>query len=173
MKTRGRPTDALVELVDMYPDPLRIGRHPASRSSGRTQLRTPARRSEAAVEEGRLQPVPQPGPARVGRQPAIAGHAGNLLWAADQEVEQRIIRQQGDTWDRELFENHLMGYTMRTDRYRLVVWRDRRDPQAEPVFVELYDHATDPQETENIARAHPQIVSRLTEQLRDGWKAAL
>ena len=27
-----------------------------------------------------------------------------------EEVEGRIIEQQGDLWDRDLFENHLMGY---------------------------------------------------------------
>ena len=89
------------------------------------------------------------------------------------EVEGRIIDQQGDKWDRELFEQHLMGYTMRTDRYRLVVWRDHRDPQAEPVFVELFDHQTDPGETKNIAASHPEIVSKLSKQLDAGWKAAL
>ena len=60
------------------------------------------------------------------------------------DVEQKIINQQGEKWDRELFEKHLMGYTMRTDRYRLVAWRDHRDPNAEPLFVELFDHKTDP-----------------------------
>ena len=34
-----------------------------------------------------------------------------------------------------------MGYSMRTDRYRLIVWRDHRDPQSEPVFLELIQAA--------------------------------
>ena len=41
---------------------------------------------------------------------------------------------------RDLFENYLMGYGMRTEDYRLIVWKDYRDLNAEPVFVELYDH---------------------------------
>jgi iduronate 2-sulfatase len=90
-----------------------------------------------------------------------------------EEVEGRIIAQQGDQWNRELFEQHLMGYTMGTDRYRLVVWRDHRDPKAEPVFVELYDHQTDPNETKNVAVDHPQIVSTLKNQLDAGWRKAL
>ena len=89
-----------------------------------------------------------------------------------QEVEQRIIAQQGEAWDRELFEQHLMGYTMRTDRYRLVVWRDHRDPNAEPLFVELFDHQDDPKETRNVASEHPKLVEELTEQMNAGWKAA-
>lgn len=40
----------------------------------------------------------------------------------------------GDKWDRDLFENRLMGYGMRTERYRLVVWKDYTKPESEPVF---------------------------------------
>jgi len=42
-----------------------------------------------------------------------------------------------------------MGYTMRTDRYRFVEWRDRKT--GEPLATELYDHAKDPQENTNIS----------------------
>jgi len=89
------------------------------------------------------------------------------------DVEQRIIDQQGEKWDRDLFEKHLMGYTMRTDRYRLVVWRDHRNADTAPIFVELFDHKVDPQETQNVADDHPQVVDSLMEQLNKGWKAAL
>ena len=44
----------------------------------------------------------------------------------------------------------LMGYSMRTDRYRLTVWVDRAD-HTKIEAVELYDHETDPQENTNIA----------------------
>jgi iduronate 2-sulfatase len=81
------------------------------------------------------------------------------------EVEQKIIKQQGDKWDRELFEKHLMGYTIRTDRYRLVSWRDYRDRSAAPVSVELYDHKTDPRETRNVADDFPGVTKRLSAQL--------
>jgi iduronate 2-sulfatase len=66
-----------------------------------------------------------------------------------------------------------MGYTMRTERYRLVVWRDHRDPKAKPVNVELFDHQTDPAETKNIAGSNPKIVKTLRKQLDAGWQAAL
>jgi iduronate 2-sulfatase len=81
------------------------------------------------------------------------------------EVEGRIMTQQGETWNRELFENHLMGYALRTDRYRLVVWRDRRDKNAAPVYVELYDHKKDPHETVNVASKHPELVKQLSARL--------
>ena len=83
------------------------------------------------------------------------------------------MQQQGETWNRDLFENHLMGYTMRTSRYRLVLWRDHRDPKTPPVFVELYDHTNDPQETRNIAAESPVVVEQLTQQFNRGWQASL
>lgn len=59
----------------------------------------------------------------------------------------------------------LMGYSMRTDRYRFTRWLDR-DDHSKAVAVELYDHQTDPQENVNIANdpANAELVSRLTQQ---------
>ena len=109
----------------------------------------------------------------MGSEPAIAGNAGNMVGPLIREVEERIIAQQGDTWDRELFEQYLMGYTMRTNLYRLVQWRVHRDPKAEPIFVELFDQENDPEETKNVAGEHPKLVEQLTDQMNTGWKAAL
>ena len=67
----------------------------------------------------------------------------------------------------------LMGYTMRTDRYRFTRWVNR-DDHSQVDAVELYDHQTDPQENVNIA-ADPQnaeLVARLTDQWLSGWQAA-
>jgi iduronate 2-sulfatase len=89
-----------------------------------------------------------------------------------QKVEQRIIQQQGDRWNRELFEQHLMGYAMRTDRYRLVLWKDTRRQDSDPVFVELYDHQAEPLETINIADDNQNVVSTLLEHFNRGWQAA-
>ena len=90
-----------------------------------------------------------------------------------EEVEARIKKQQGETWDRELYENHLMGYTMRTEHHRLVLWKDTGAPDAEPIFTELYDYNTDPMETRNIADEHPELVAKLTAQFDAGWENAL
>jgi iduronate 2-sulfatase len=65
-----------------------------------------------------------------------------------------------------------MGYALRTDRYRLVVWRDRRDPTSDPVFVELYDHRNDPKETVNIAAANLAVVESLSARLQEQLSAA-
>lgn len=64
----------------------------------------------------------------------------------------------------------LMGYALRTDRYRLVEWRDRST--GKPKAYELYDHETDPGESVNLAAQpeHKDTVARLAGQLAAGWK---
>ena len=69
--------------------------------------------------------------------------------------------------------NRLMGYTMRTDRFRLTRWVDRRD-HSRLDAVELYDHESDPQENVNVA-GDPQYASKLEEltaQWEAGWRGA-
>ena len=67
----------------------------------------------------------------------------------------------------------LMGYSMRTDRYRMTVWVDRQD-HTKVDATELYDHRTDPQENTNIANvaANKEVVRRLMEQWKKGWQGA-
>ena len=67
----------------------------------------------------------------------------------------------------------LMGYSMRTDRYRFTVWVDRKD-HSKIDAIELYDHQTDPQENTNIAKAaaNKDLVNSLMEQWRKGWQGA-
>ena len=40
-----------------------------------------------------------------------------------------------------------------------------KDADAKPLYVELYDHQSDPRETVNVAKAHPEVVSSLTREL--------
>ncbi|MEZ0386898.1 MAG: sulfatase, partial [Verrucomicrobium sp.] len=67
----------------------------------------------------------------------------------------------------------VMGYSMRTDRYRLTRWVDRNNP-TQVTAVELYDHQTDPQENINIAAdpRHADLVKQLTTQWEKGWRGA-
>ncbi len=66
----------------------------------------------------------------------------------------------------------LMGYSMRTERYRFTAWQHRRDP-AKVEAIELYDHQTDPQENTNLAALpeHRALVAELQARLRAGWRA--
>ena len=90
-----------------------------------------------------------------------------------EEVEERIIAQQKEKWHRDLFENNLMGYAMKTSQYRFIVWKDYTNPTKEPLFFELFDHENDPEETINIADVNPELVANLLEQFNNGWKGNL
>ncbi|MBI5690278.1 MAG: sulfatase [Verrucomicrobia bacterium] len=67
----------------------------------------------------------------------------------------------------------LMGYAMRTERYRFTVWTGRNEPSKIDA-IELYDHQRDPQENTNLAKlpAHAALVDQLMAQWRGGWRAA-
>ncbi len=55
----------------------------------------------------------------------------------------------------------LMGYSIRDDRWRLTLWRDRADNSIHA--TELYDEVGDPHETVNVAGKpeHAEVVARL------------
>ena len=66
----------------------------------------------------------------------------------------------------------LMGYSMRTDRYRFTEWAV---PAKNFREIELYDYEKDPQENVNVAQQpeNAELVKRFTEMLHAGWRAAL
>lgn len=67
----------------------------------------------------------------------------------------------------------VMGYSMRTDRYRLTVWLGRND-HSHVDATELYDHQLDPQENVNIANRpeNADVLKGLMEQWKKGWQGA-
>lgn len=67
----------------------------------------------------------------------------------------------------------MMGYALRTSKYRYVEWRKKTD--GDVVARELYDHDVDPNEDVNIAEvpAHRDTIERLARQLAAGWKASV
>jgi arylsulfatase A-like enzyme len=67
----------------------------------------------------------------------------------------------------------LMGYSMRTDRYRFTVWVGKKD-HSKVDAIELYDHQTDPQENQNIAQRpeNATLVEQLMAQWTKGWQGA-
>lgn len=173
MPARGASTDALVELVDMYPSLCELAGLPVPNHveghSFAPLLEEPTRPWKTAA----FSQFPTPALREWAANPLSTGMRETFFGPLIDKVESRIKRQVGDDWDRSLFENHLMGYAMRTDRYRLVLWRDYRDPNSEPLLVELYDHLNDPHETRNIASRYPQVVDDLKQQFDAGWRSAL
>ncbi|MCO8121607.1 sulfatase [Stieleria sp. TO1_6] len=173
MKTHGQTTDALVELVDMYPTLCDLAGLPIPEHVEGHSFAALLDHPNQPWKSAAFSQFPSPALREWAANPLSQGMRETFFGPLIEQVEQRIIDQQGDRWDRELFEQHLMGYALRTDRYRLVVWRDQRDAQSDPLFVELYDHQTDPKETNNIAENHPDLVRSLVEQLDAGWQQAL
>ncbi|TWU42346.1 sulfatase [Novipirellula artificiosorum] len=168
--TRGKTTDALVELVDMYPTLCDLaGIEPPAHLEGTSfqpLIVDPSRDWETAA----FSQFPSPALREWAAFPLRPAMRETFFGPLLTEVEKRIKKQMGDKWDRELFEDDLMGYAMRTDRYRIVVWKDTKHPEVEPLFVELYDHHVDPMETRNVAAQYPALVAELLKQFRAGWR---
>ena len=57
-----------------------------------------------------------------------------------------------------------LGRAIRTERYRLVEWRNPDEP-IETTEYELYDYVSDPDETRNFAAEKPEIVQELAAKL--------
>lgn len=68
--------------------------------------------------------------------------------------------------------NGIMGFSMRTERYRYTEWMS---PEDDLVGRELYDHRQDPGETVNLAvdAEYGVLVERLSKMLHAGWKAVI
>ena len=80
-------------------------------------------------------------------------------------------------WKKAAFSQYprgrVMGYTMRTERFRYTEWQNRKTGAV--LARELYDHDRDPQENVNAA-AQPEYerdIRRLAGMLKRGWRAAL
>ncbi|SER00083.1 sulfatase [Neolewinella agarilytica] len=170
--SRGKTSDALVELVDMYPTLTELAGLPLpdhlEGQSFAPLLENPGQQWKTAA----FSQYPNPALREWAANPLNQGMRETYFGPLIEEVEERIQNQQGNVWNRDLFENHLMGYAMRTERYRLVVWKDRRKPDAAPLFVELYDHQADPGETKNIAGDNGELVNELRQRLNAGWQAS-
>ncbi|MEK6233351.1 MAG: sulfatase-like hydrolase/transferase, partial [Planctomycetales bacterium] len=123
-KGNGRSSNALVELIDLYPTLCELAKLPLPESLEGKSMTPLLSRPDLAWKDAAFSQFPRrDGPAR------------------------------------------LMGYAMRTDRYRYVEWQDRRTRQV--VSTELYDHAKNSLENTNVAgRAeHQPLIAKLSRQM--------
>lgn len=169
-EVRGTTSEALVELVDMYPTLSELaGLDIPAHLEGQSfvpLLSNPMREWKSAV----FSQFPNPALREWAANPLSKGMRETYFGPLIREQETKIKKQQGDKWDRDLFENRLMGYGMRTDKYRVIIWKDYTKPESEPLYLELYDHINDPKETKNIADENPEVVKELLAQFNKGWK---
>ena len=88
-----------------------------------------------------------------------------------------LVDEPGRPWKKAAFSQYprgrVMGYTMRTERFRYTEWQDRKTKEV--MARELYDHEKDPQENVNAVDApqYEQDVRRLALMLQQGWRGAL
>ena len=88
-----------------------------------------------------------------------------------------LFADPGRAWKKAAFSQYrrdggVMGYSMRTARYRFTEWLNARGDRE---GVELYDHERDPNETRNVAGqpANRELVAELARTRKAGWRAAL
>lgn len=108
--------------------------------------------------------------------PSLADACG---LAVDESVEGTsflpLLENPHRLWKNAVFSQHprrhLMGHSIRTDRYRLTRWSG----EGSGPIIELYDYETDPLETRNHAEepAYTAIRAELLERLEAGWRTAL
>ena len=81
-------------------------------------------------------------------------------------IEKQVQAMDPDDYSPEKYNQHVTGYSIRTDRYRLVNWIDDRKPE-KSLALELYDHEKDPDENTNLAGkpGFAKTVAELRQQL--------
>lgn len=160
-KVKGQQSDALVELVDVFPTLCDLtGLKQPEHLEGNSLvsiLKKPSLQSSKPA----FSVFPTPALREWAARPFTPPFRNSFFMPLIEKIEAKIEAQMGDKWNRKTFEKFVMGYAMRTDKYRIIIWKDRRFPDDTPLFVELFDHANDPNETVNIAAQNPKTVNEL------------
>jgi iduronate 2-sulfatase len=88
-----------------------------------------------------------------------------------------LLKNPDRLWKKAAFSQYprgkIMGYSIRTERFRYTEWQDRKTGKA--MARELYDHENDSAENTNLAKQpeYADQIKRLSEIVKNGWKGAL
>jgi iduronate 2-sulfatase len=172
---RNVASDALVELVDMYPTLSELAGLPLPRHLEGQSFAPLLEKPDRPWKDAAFSQFPCPALREWAANPLSDAMRETFFGPLIEEVEGRLEKESPARFNRQLYENHLMGYAMRTDRFRLVLWVDYRDPDSDPFGVELYDQQADPDENVNLAALpeYAKLVAKLTARLKRAWRAAL
>ena len=161
MIAAGNGSKALVEFVDVYPTLCELAGLPLPKHlEGRSFVRLLAD-PDQEWKDAAFSQFPSPALREWAARPLSPAMRGTFFGPVIAEVEAKLKQEHGERYNAELFDNHLMGYSIRTDRYRYTAWLDRRSPAIEPLAEELYDHEADPQEKTNVAKMLPETCKAL------------
>lgn len=146
MKTAGQKTEALAELMDLYPTLAELCALPKPIGTDGVSL------APILVD-----------PATTVREAALTQHPRPAYYNSEPDKT----------------PTH-MGYTLRSATHRYTEWRDWKT--GETTDRELYDHATDPDETRNLAgqdeqkavvAKHAALLETMKPIVVPGWKPVL
>ena len=173
-RARNVASNALVELVDMYPTLSDLANLPMPKHLDGRSFAPLLNRPNRSWKKAAFSQFPCPALREWAANPLSNEMRTTFFGPLITELEQTMATENPSQYDKTLYENHLMGYTVRTEQHRLVLWVDYRDPQSKPYGVELYDLKTDPDENINLAkrperaRLVESLVTRLLEQVMKG-----
>lgn len=167
---RGKKTDAIVELIDLYPTLNELAGLKNPNHLQGNSLVPLLEKPDQNWDKVAFSLFPTPAMREWAARPFTDPFRTTFFAPLIEKIETKIKNQMGEKWNRKKFEEFVMGYAMRTDRYRLIVWKDRRKPEAPPLYIELFDHRLDPEESVNIANDNPQKTKELLADFNKKWE---
>lgn len=174
MAGKARPSRAPVESIDHYPTLNGLTGLPAPKALEGASLVPILQKTAEAGKDFAFSEFPVPALREWAAKPLSPAMRETFFGPLITAAEAQLAREHGSRYDRKTFEDHLKGYSLRTDRHRCTLWVDRRTPDRAPLAVELYDHTTDPRETQNIAAqpAQQELLAELIARVRPQWPAS-
>ncbi|XP_076362814.1 iduronate 2-sulfatase isoform X2 [Tachypleus tridentatus] len=171
IKESYREVNELVELVDLYPTLVELSEIPLVPPCSLT-----SNEIEFCTEGSSLKPL-------IDKAVYVTTFLENSIsWknAVFSQYPRPSLQPMKISDSPELNNIHIMGYTMRTNKYRYTEWMDF-DPKtlranwSSVHAQELYLHEDDPLEDRNKAgfNEYKELVDNLSKQLREGWRAVL